>query len=120
MSISETVRHWFARSYDGVTPAQAVMLVDQGAILIDLRDADAWKAGHVPGAWHVPFAQVRFVELPAAHLVTISRTGTHGARAAAILAREGREVSHLRGGMRAWARDGLPVVGEDGQPGRIA
>lgn len=114
------LRHWFTRAYDRVTPAQAVALVDQGAVLIDIRDADAWQAGHAPAARHIPFAQVRLAELPATHLVTISRSGSRAARAAAILAREGREVSQLRGGMRAWARDGLPVVTEDGQPGRVA
>jgi 3-mercaptopyruvate sulfurtransferase SseA len=42
------------------------------------------------------------------------------AEAAAMLARDGREVSNLTGGMHAWARAGLPVVAKGGGPGRIA
>lgn len=120
MKIGVPFGRWFARSYGRVSPAQALLLVDQGAVLVDIRDAEAWYAGHAPGALHVPFAQVRLVQLPATHIVTISRSGTRSARAAAMLAREGCEVSHLRGGMRAWAHDGLPLETEDGHPGRIA
>jgi rhodanese-related sulfurtransferase len=45
---------------------------------------------------------------------------SRSARAAALLARDGREVSNLAGGMRAWARAGLPVVARGGGAGRIA
>jgi rhodanese-related sulfurtransferase len=53
-------------------------------------------------------------------VVTICRSGHRSARAAALLASQGREVVNLAGGMRAWARAGLPVVAADGRPGQVA
>ena len=52
-------------------------------------------------------------------MVTVRRSGARSARAAAMLARQGREVSNLGGGMRAWARAGLPVVARGGGVGRV-
>jgi rhodanese-related sulfurtransferase len=53
-------------------------------------------------------------------VVTVCRSGTRSGRAASLLAREGRQVSNLAGGMYAWARAGLPVVAKGGRPGRVA
>ena len=79
--------------------------------------------GHAPRARHVPLGQLdrRLGELPSGRpIVTVCRSGNRSARAAALLARDGREVSNLTGGMRAWARAGLPVVAAGGRPGRVA
>ena len=52
--------------------------------------------------------------------MTVCRSGARSARAAAMLARNGREVSNLADGMRAWARAGLPVAARGGGAGRVA
>ncbi len=60
-------------------------------------------------------------ELPQGRaVVTVCRSGARPARAAALPARDGREVSNLSGGIHAWARAGLPVVAKGGAPGHIA
>ena len=56
---------------------------------------------------------------PRRTVITVCRSGHRSARAAALLAREGREVASLPGGMHAWARAGLPCVAGGG-PGRVA
>ena len=53
-------------------------------------------------------------------VITVCRSGARSARAAALLTRDGRDVVNLSGGMHAWARAGLPVVGSGGTPGRVA
>ena len=53
-------------------------------------------------------------------VVTVCRSGARSACAAALLARDGRKVSNLAGGMRALARAGLPVVAKGGGPGRVS
>jgi rhodanese-related sulfurtransferase len=105
-----------------VDPIQARELADQGAILLDVREDAEWRAGHAPKARHIPLHRLpgRVGDLPPGRtVVTICRSGARSARAAALLAREGREAVNLSGGMHAWARAGLPVVASGGRPGRV-
>jgi rhodanese-related sulfurtransferase len=102
---------------------QASQLMRQGAILLDVREAPEWRAGHAPGARHIPLSHLpaRLKDLPPQRtVVTVCRSGHRSALAAKLLARQGREVASLSGGMHAWARAGLPVVAAGGRPGRVA
>ena len=73
-----------------------------------------------PGTSHCSRLPARLRDLPPNRtVVTVCRSGARSARAAALLAREGREVVNLSGGMRAWARAGLPVVASGGGPGQV-
>ncbi len=116
---------WLARMFRGrprATPQQARELQAGGAILLDVREDMEWRAGHAPGARHVPLGRLpaRVRDLPPQRVVvTVCRSGARSAQAAALLAREGREAMNLSGGMRAWARAGLPVVASGGRPGRV-
>lgn len=104
------------------TPEQVQELRRHGAVLLDVREDAEWRAGHVPGARHIPLSRLhaRAAALPPQRtVVTICRSGHRSAGAAALLAREGVEVVNLAGGMRAWARAGLPVVASGGRPGRV-
>jgi rhodanese-related sulfurtransferase len=104
------------------SPEQARQLLDEGAILVDVREDAEWRAGHAPGARHIPLSRLpgRIKDLaPQRTVVTVCRSGHRSAAAAALLARQGRDVINLSGGMRAWARAGLPVVASGGRPGRV-
>ena len=123
MSVSAALRKLFTKPYGKVNAGQAAVLVDDGAVLLDVREPHEWQAGHAPKARHIPLAQLpqRARELPANKpIVTVCRSGNRSARAAAILAHAGRDASNLAGGMHAWARAGLPVVAKGGGPGRVA
>jgi rhodanese-related sulfurtransferase len=105
-----------------VTPQQARELQEGGAILLDVRDDAEWRAGHAPGARHIPLSRLpgRIRELPQRRaVVTVCRSGARSARAAALLGRSGLDAVNLSGGMRAWARAGLPVITGGKRPGRI-
>jgi rhodanese-related sulfurtransferase len=123
MSLGSALTGIFRRPYRSVSAAQAAALAADGAILLDVREPYEWQAGHAPQARHIALSQVsrRAAELPRGRaVVTVCRSGARSARAAALLARDGREVSNLSGGMHAWARAGLPVVARGGGPGRVA
>ena len=80
---------------------QASQLVRRGAILLDVREAPEWRAGHAPGARHIPLSHLpaRMKDLPPQRtVVTVCRSGHGSALAAKMLAREGREVINLSGG----------------------
>lgn len=122
MSMSAAFKRLFSKPYDKVTPTQAAAMVEQGAILIDVREPHEWQAGHAPKARHIPLAQLhrRVNEIPPGRpIVTVCRSGARSARAAAFLAGQGRAVSNLAGGMYAWFRADLPVVAKGGRPGQI-
>jgi 3-mercaptopyruvate sulfurtransferase SseA len=40
------------------SPEQAWQLLDQGAILVDVREDAEWRAGHAPGARHIPLSRL--------------------------------------------------------------
>lgn len=117
------LRGLFSRPYRRISAAQAATLIGDRALLVDVREAFEWRRGHAPQARHIPLSQLsrRQHELPANRpIVTVCRSGHRSARAAAMLARDGRDVSSLIGGMTAWSRAGLPIVGKGGRAGRIA
>ena len=121
--MSPVLRNLFSKPYRTVSAAQAAALADGGAVLLDVREPHEWQAGHAPRARHIPLGQLarRAAELPERRaVVTVCRSGARSVRAAVLLARQGREVSNLAGGMRAWARAGLPVVARGGGAGRVS
>jgi rhodanese-related sulfurtransferase len=111
----------FAKPYQTVKAADASALLASGAILLDVREKQEWQAGHAPNARHIPLGQLadRHRELPDGRtIITVCRSGMRSAQAARMLAAQSRQVVNLSGGMNAWARAGLPVIGKTG-PGRV-
>jgi rhodanese-related sulfurtransferase len=103
-------------------PAEAAALLNNGEILLlDVREADEWEAGHASGATHVPLGDLRPHDVPSARLVvTVCRSGQRSLRAATALRQSGVDARNLIGGMKAWEAQGLPVVRDDGSPGTVA
>jgi rhodanese-related sulfurtransferase len=86
-----------------------------GFVLIDTRSRAAWEQGHIPGAVHLPTAEIpeRCAELldPAVPVVTYCwGPGCNGStRAALALALAGYSVKEMIGGVEYWVREGLPL-----------
>ena len=122
MTLRDSLRGLFAKPYQQIHAVEARGRMDAGAILLDVRESHEWQAGHAQGARHIPLGQLgqRQRELPVGRpVITVCRSGTRSARAASLLAGQGRDVSNLRGGMRAWVAGGLPVVAKGGDPGAV-
>jgi rhodanese-related sulfurtransferase len=97
--------------------AQARHALEQGAVLVDVREDFEWAAGHAPDAMHIPLRQLtaRLREIPEHRpVLVICRSGRRSAEAAAVLAGplgvHVCDVANIEGGMVAWAGAGLPVV----------
>ncbi|MHB8328703.1 MAG: rhodanese-like domain-containing protein [Acidimicrobiales bacterium] len=105
-----------------IEPAEADRLLDDDeAVLLDVREPEEWRAGHAPGAIHMPMGALRPDRLPAdTVVVAVCRSGHRSALAAAQLQRHGTDVLNLAGGMKAWAACGLPVLRDDGSAGTVA
>jgi rhodanese-related sulfurtransferase len=91
-------------------------------VLLDVREADEWEAGHAARAKWIPLGDLetaRF-QLPMnRRIVCVCRSGARSARATESLIAWGFEAENMVGGMKAWAEAGLPVVQSDGSPGRV-
>jgi rhodanese-related sulfurtransferase len=109
------------RKVDEVVPAQAAELRRRGAVLVDVREDDEWAAGHAPDAVHLPLGRVgeAAARFAGQKVLTVCRSGARSGRAAVTLAAAGVDVHNVAGGMSAWASAGLPVVRDDGSPGRV-
>jgi rhodanese-related sulfurtransferase len=91
-----------------------------GFVLVDSRSTESWMQGHVPGAVHLPGAEIAAradAELDrSVPVVTYCwGPGCNGAtRAALALALLGFRVREMIGGFEYWAREGLPVQSSEG------
>ena len=104
----------------------ALQTSSPGFVLVDARSAEAWKQGHIPGAVHLPHAEIpdRSAGLldPATPVVTYCwGPGCNGAtRAALALSLAGYRVREMLGGIEYWIREGFPVSTAEGQIRRVA
>lgn len=120
--------HFAARlAYEtDVSDVHAAAAAGERFTLVDVRSAEAWAAGHVPGAVHLPGGKVRLRAAgridPALPVVTYCwgpacNGATHGAFAFAAL---GYHVKEMLGGYEYWVREGFPVETGDGSTRRHA
>ncbi|GAA0452782.1 hypothetical protein Aca07nite_67690 [Actinoplanes capillaceus] len=123
MPVAALLTNLFRKPYRTVNPQQATALMAAGAVLLDVREPAEWQAGHARRARHIPLGQLaaRLAEVPTGRpVITVCRSGARSRQAAALLARDGRQVHDLIGGMRAWTSAGLPLQVKGGRPGRLA
>jgi rhodanese-related sulfurtransferase len=98
-----------------IGPVQARELLAQGELqLVDVRETAEWTRGHLPGARHVPLAQLRAnaeAELGGGGVIFVCEAGVRSETAARIASALGiMKVYNLSGGTRGWSRAGLPLV----------
>ncbi|MFG2196860.1 rhodanese-like domain-containing protein [Streptomyces sp. NPDC048639] len=99
---------------------------DPGFVLVDSRGEAGWQQARVPGAVHLPRADIpaRAAGLldPAVPVVTYCwGPGCDGAtRAALALAQLGYQVKEMIGGIEYWIREGFPVESATGTEQRPA
>lgn len=104
-----------------VTPEEARRLLGEGAILVDIREADEHARDHIPGARHLPLSKLEQAELAISWGKPVIFHCRSGAR---TLANAGRladragscEAYVIEGGLDAWRKSGLPVVSDRRQP----
>jgi rhodanese-related sulfurtransferase len=81
-------------------------------LILDVRSAEEFASGHVPGAKLVPHDEVpaRIAELgPPREVVVYCERGPRAFRAAQALGEAGFTVKHLTGDMQAWRESGRPI-----------
>src|SRR6266446_4621972 len=93
-----------------------------GLQVVDVRSPEEWSGGHLPGAIHIPLAQLpdRIGELDVtAPIVVHCRGGGRSSIATSFLKSQGvSDISNLAGGFDAWVAQGLDV--ESAKPAKPA
>ena len=99
-----------------VEAAEVVKLVNNDAVVIDLRGAEAFSRGHIVSAKNIPSDELdarlnqlqRFTSKP---VIAVCEAGATSTKAIDTLRAAGFEsVYGLKGGMAGWSQAGLPVV----------
>lgn len=102
-----------------VSVAEAIALVDEGALLVDVREDNEWESGRAPAATHIALNSVpdHLEEFPSDRtIVFVCRSGARSGRATKFLAEQGRDAVNLEGGMLAWSAEGEQLVGDIDEP----
>jgi len=75
------------------------------SVLVDVRTAEEYAAGHIPGSVHIPVDELRdrLGELPRDKEIWVyCQVGQRGYYASRILAQKGFRVKNLSGGYRSY------------------
>jgi len=112
------------RSYAGLPQLKPRWVAGhrQEITLVDVRSTEEFNGpeGHIAGSRLIPLPelQARLEEIPADRpAVVLCHSGSRSALATQQLLQAGRaRVANLRGGLRAWQREGLPIEQPQHQP----
>jgi rhodanese-related sulfurtransferase len=105
-----------------IDPHQAKRLLDQGAVLVDIRERDEYAREHIPGGRHLALSRLGEADLAALRgraLIFHCRSGARtrsNAVALAAKADESCDVFMLEGGLEGWRSAGLPTIVDRRQP----
>ncbi|UUO08529.1 rhodanese-like domain-containing protein [Blastopirellula sp. J2-11] len=102
------------QSYASATPHQLRMQIERReATLLDVRSAEEFGRGHIPGAQHRFLGKLlrTIGELDKSQSYVVQcQSGARSAIAASLLQRGGFDVTNMSGGFQAWSGEDLPIM----------
>ena len=104
------------QEFAALSTMQVVRLINQGALVIDLRSKELYDAGHIGDARNVPMAGLEsqaeaLKKWRNKNVITYCDSGNTGASGARKLMKLGfTKVFSLHGGLNAWVKENLPLV----------
>ena len=99
-----------------VEASDAVKLINNDAVVVNIRSADAFARGHIVNAKNVPGEELdsrisQLEQFKAQPIIAVCDNGITSTKAVKTLRGVGFEsVYNLKGGMNGWTQSGLPVV----------
>ncbi|MFQ5637085.1 MAG: rhodanese-like domain-containing protein [bacterium] len=109
----------YAKHGGEMEPVKSVSITElpklrtDGALILDVRRADEYDAGHLPHAKNIAHTRLldRLDEIPKDREILVHcRTSGRSAYASALLAKHGFNITHLSGGFIHWHESGGDVV----------
>jgi len=105
-----------ARGLTNIEPQDAVKLINSEAVVIDLRNAEAFARGHIVNAKNIPFDELqankdKIAKYAKKAIVAVCDGGMTSGKVVDSLRKSGIEnVYGLKGGINAWTQANLPLV----------
>lgn len=96
----------------GPVEAQAKLNQKGKPFLLDVRQPEEFRSGHIIGAKLIPLGELprRMHELPKdREIICVCHSGNRSQAATKQLTAAGYSATNLNGGMISWSRAGLPV-----------
>ena len=99
-----------------IEATEAVRLINNDAVIVDLRSVDAYAKGHIVSARSIPLDELdgklnSLEGVKTKPIVAVCDNGITSTKAVNTLRAAGFEsVYGLKGGMSGWSQAGLPVV----------
>lgn len=99
-----------------IEATEAVRLINNDAVIVDLRSVDAYAKGHIVSARSIPLDELdgrlsNLEDVKSKPIVAVCDNGITSTKAVNTLRAAGFEsVYGLKGGMSGWSQAGLPVV----------
>ena len=101
-------------SIDSISPKEAsIMVSEKKAVIVDVREDSEWSEQHIPGAIHIPLAQLtehlsELKQYKDSPVITQCRSGGRSGKAVDVLKLAGfSKVYNMEGGIIAWDNAGL-------------
>jgi rhodanese-related sulfurtransferase len=100
-----------ATAFAAITSQELIRLMNQGALVLDIRKPEEFAKGHVNGARQLPSASDSFKKYKEKPVVVIDESGSLAAAAVRQLNEQGfTKAFALRGGFAGWRSENLPVA----------
>lgn len=99
-----------------IDAVEAVKLINNDAVVVDLRSSDAHARGHIVNARSIPSDELEaklstLAQYKSKPVIAVCESGVSSTRTVNTLRQQGFEsVYGLKGGMTGWSQAGLPVV----------
>ena len=117
-AIMTAIYEWNARkqAFMAISPQDVIRLMNQNALVLDVRPAEAFGSGLLSCARNLPPDQIlnagetlkKYKEKP---VVVYDESGSLGMSATRQLAAQGfTKAVNLRGGLAAWRTENLPIA----------
>jgi len=104
-----------AQNATGISNNEAIALHNRGGLVLDVRSADEFAAGHIVNARNIALESLtnnldsikKYREKP---VIVVCETGTRAAQAVKALKAQGyTTVFNLSGGLAGWRSENLPL-----------
>ncbi len=106
------VSNLFKKKHKNISALAAHDKLEGGAVMVDVREYDEYKVGHVAGAKNLPIGELhragQILEKDL-ELLVICQHGSKSAKAAKTLRAQGYKAVNVAGGTSAWSSFGLPM-----------